>query len=171
MKWTCDDVTRQLEPYVDGELAPAAREHVQAHLGGCERCRGAATALREFGVAVRAAEAYATLTPEEAAAFWPAVRGRIREVEALGERHSLAGIARAIAARLLRAPVLVPALAAFLGLILGVGLLRTEYLVDEVEAAEVESLEGGPASTVMLIQEGRGKPPVIWIFEDGAGAN
>ncbi len=170
MKWTCDEVIRQLEPYVDGELAPTARGHVEAHLGGCDRCRGAAGALRDLGAAVREADAYAALTPDEAGAFWPAVRGRIREAEAIRERRGLAAIVRTLA-QALRPAILVPALAAFLGLILGVGLLRTEYLVDKAEAAEVESLEGGPTSTVMLIQEGRGKPPVIWIFEDGAGAN
>lgn len=170
VKWTCEEANRQLETFVDGELRDGARAQVEAHLDGCERCRRDAQALRELREALREAEADATLTPGEAAAFEPAVRARIREAEAAAERHSLGGLARAFA-RALRGPILVPALAAFLGLVLGLGILRNGHLTDSAEAAEVESLEGGPTSTVMLIQEGRGKPPVIWIFEDGAGAD
>ena len=170
MKWNCDVVNRQLEAFLDGEVRPGARVRLEAHLQGCTRCRGAAEPLRGLAAALREAEGDATLTPEEATAFWPAVRARIREAEAAAGRHSLAGMARALA-RLFRAPVLVPTLAAFLGIALGVGILRTEHLITPAEAAEVESLEGGPASTVMLMQEGGGKPPVIWIFADGAGAN
>lgn len=170
MKWNCDVVNRQLKAFVDGELGAAARAQVEAHLGACERCRGAAAALRELGGAMREAEPDAALAPGEAAAFEPAVRARIRAAEAAAERHSLAGMARALV-RALRGPILAPALAVFLAIILGVGILRTGERKDLAEAAEVESVEAGPASTVMLMQEGRGKPPVIWIFEDGAGAN
>lgn len=169
MKRMCDEIARQLGAYVDGELREDARAQVEAHLGACAPCRGAAEALREMGAALRESAGEA-LTLAEAAAFEPAVRARIREAEAAAERHSLAGIARAVA-RYLHGPVLVPALAVLLGIILGVGILRNGSVRDAAEAAEVESVEGGPRSTVMLIQEGGGKPPVIWIFEDGAGAN
>ncbi len=170
MKWTCDEVTRQLEAFLDGEVGAAARVHLEAHLQACERCRRAAEALRKVGAAVREAEADVALTPGEAAAFWPAVRARIRGAEASAERRGLAGVAQALA-QILRAPLLVPALAVFLGVVLGVGILRTNHLVAPAEAAEVESLEGGPASTVMLLHGGQGQAPIIWIFEDGAGAN
>ncbi len=170
VKWTCEDVARRLGEYLDGEAAPSARAQLEAHLQGCPQCRGAADALRQVGDALREAEADAALRPSEADAFWPAVRARIREAEATAERHSLAGLAGAVA-RMLRPAVLVPALAAFAGIILGVNLLRTEHLILPAEAAEVESLEGGPSSTVMLLHEGRGKPPIIWIFQDGAGPN
>ena len=170
MKWTCDEVTRRLEAFLDGEAGAAAGWRLEAHLRECERCREAADALRDLGAAVREAAGESPLTPAEAAAFWPAVRARIREAQAEAQRRGLAGAARAMA-RMLRAPVLVPALAIFLGVVLGVGILRTERLIAPAEAAEVESLEGGPASTVMLLQKGGGKAPIIWIFEDGAGAN
>lgn len=170
MKWTCDEVTRQLEAFLDGEVGGAARAQLEAHLQACEPCRRSAGSLRELGSAVRDAGEDAPLTAAEAAAFWPAVRARIREAEAEAERRGLAGAVRALA-QMLRAPILVPALAIFLGVVLGVGILRTEHLITPAEAAEVESLEGGPSSTVMLLQKGGGKPPIIWIFEDGAGAN
>jgi anti-sigma factor RsiW len=163
-------MNRQLEAFVDGELRDGARAQMEAHLDACERCRRDAQALRELGTALREREADARLTPEEAAAFEPAVRARIREVEAAAERHSPASLARALA-RALRGPILIPALAAFLGLVLGLGILRNGGVEEAAEAAEVERLEAGPTSTVMVIQEGRGKPPVIWIFEDGAGAD
>ena len=168
--WTCEEVDRQLGAFVDGELRDGARAQVEAHLGGCERCREAADALRQVGAAVREGKADVALTLSEADAFWPAVRARVREAEAAAERRSLAGLARAVA-RILRPAVLVPAVAVFAGIILGVSLLRTGPLILPAEAAEVESLEGGPSSTVMLLHEGRGKPPIIWIFQDGAGAN
>ena len=168
--WTCEEVDRQLGAFVDGELRDGARAQVEAHLQGCPRCREAADALRQLGAAAREGEADVPLTLSEADAFWPAVRARIRQAEATAERHSLAGLARAVA-RILRPAVLVPAVAAFAGIILGVSLLRTEPLIAPAQAAEVESLEGGPSSSVMLLHEGRGKPPIIWIFQDGAGPN
>ena len=170
MKWTCEEMNRQLETFVDGELRDGARALVEAHLDACERCRRDAEALRELGATLREIEADARLTPGEAAAFEPAVRARIREAEATAARHSLASLARAFG-RALRGPILIPALAAFLGLVLGLGILRNGSVQEAAEAAEVERLEVGPTSTVMVIQECRGKPPVIWIFEDGAGAN
>jgi len=97
VKWTCEEANRQLETFVDGELRDGARAQVEAHLDGCERCRRDAQALRELREALRKAEADATLTPGEAAAFEPAVRARIREAEAAAERHSLGGLARAFA--------------------------------------------------------------------------
>jgi anti-sigma factor RsiW len=162
-------VSHQVEAYLDGELHEAARAHVAEHLEACERCRGAAEGLRELGAALRESAGEA-LTAAEAATFESAVRARIREAEVVAERHSLASLARAVA-RYIRGPILVPALAVLLGIILGVGILRNGAVRDAAEAAEVETLEVGPTSTVMVIQEGRGKPPVIWIFEDGAGAN
>jgi anti-sigma factor RsiW len=169
-KWTCEDVARRLEEYLDGEAAPSARAHLEAHLRECDRCRDSAEALRCLGAAVREAAGDPCLTPAEAAAFWPAVRARIREAEAEAERRSLAGVARA-AARWVRPAVLLPALAVLVGIVLGVGVLRTELWTDTAEGAQVESLEGGSTSTVMLLHEGKGRPPIIWIFEDGAGAN
>ncbi len=168
MKPTCNEVIRQLEAFLDGEAGPGGRARLEAHLRECDRCREAADALRDLGAAVREAAGEPTLTPSEAAAFWPAVRARVREAEA--QRRGLAGAARALT-RWLRAPVLVPALAALVGIVLGVNVLRNELGIESAEAAQVESLEGGPTTTVMLLHEGRGKPPIIWIFEDGAGAN
>jgi anti-sigma factor (TIGR02949 family) len=166
----CEDVVRRLEEYLDGEAAPSARAQFEAHLEGCPRCRQAADALRDLGAAVREAAGEPSLTPAETAAFWPAVRARLREAEAEAERRGLAGAARAVA-WWLRPALLLPALAVLVGVVLGVSVLRTELWPETAEAVQVVSLEGGPSSTVMLMSEGEGKPPVIWIFEDGAGAN
>lgn len=166
----CEDVARRLEEYLDGEAPPSARARIEAHLEGCQRCRQAADTLRDLRAAVREAAGQPSLTPAEAAAFWPAVRARLREAEAEAERRSLAGAARAVALWL-RPAVLLPALAVLVGVILGVSVLHNELWPETAEAVQVVSLEGGASSTVMLMHEGRGKPPVIWIFEDGAGAN
>lgn len=169
-KWTCNEVDRRLEAYLDGEVGTAVRVQMEAHLEACQRCRGAAEAVRDVGTAVREAAGEAALTPWEADVFWPVVRARIREAEAAAQRWSVAGMAQALG-RGFRWPVMVPALAALVGIVVGVGILRTERLGGPAEAAEVQALEAGPASTVMLFQEGGGKSPVIWIFEDGAGAD
>jgi anti-sigma factor RsiW len=169
-KWTCEDVAWRLEEYLDGEAAPSARAHLEAHLRECDRCRESAGALRELGAAVREAAGAPSLTPAETAAFWPAVRARLREAEAEAERRSLARAARAVA-RWVRPAVLLPALAVLVGIVLGVNVLRNDVGTETAEAAQVESLEGGASSTVMLLHEGKGRPPIIWIFEDGAGAN
>lgn len=44
----CNDATRQLDDWVDGQLDPAAAEAVQAHLAGCPACHAAGEELRQL---------------------------------------------------------------------------------------------------------------------------
>jgi len=44
---------QQLSAHLDGELSPAARVALEAHLGGCPDCRARLAALRSVGEALR----------------------------------------------------------------------------------------------------------------------
>ncbi|HEY3122497.1 MAG TPA: anti-sigma factor [Thermoanaerobaculia bacterium] len=43
---TCDRIAELLSPHVDGELAPAERSEVDAHLAGCASCSGQVASVR-----------------------------------------------------------------------------------------------------------------------------
>jgi anti-sigma factor RsiW len=43
---TCDRIAELLSPHVDGELAPAERSEVDAHLAGCTSCSGQVASVR-----------------------------------------------------------------------------------------------------------------------------
>jgi anti-sigma factor (TIGR02949 family) len=49
----CDDVRRQLGPYLDGELDRAAIDALEAHLPGCATCRAELRSLETLRAALR----------------------------------------------------------------------------------------------------------------------
>lgn len=49
----CDALTRYLDLYLDGELAPEERVEVEAHLRSCDGCRGVASSESRFRASVR----------------------------------------------------------------------------------------------------------------------
>ena len=51
----CEQIVRQLWPYLDGALPELWRERVVAHLEHCDNCRSHFDFEQEFLVAVRAA--------------------------------------------------------------------------------------------------------------------
>ena len=51
----CEQIVRQLWPYLDGALPELWRERVVSHLEHCENCRSHFDFEREFLVAVRGA--------------------------------------------------------------------------------------------------------------------
>jgi anti-sigma factor RsiW len=165
MNRACHKMIPLLEPYVDGETSAPDRAQVEAHLGACGRCPDVVQTLHGVGASLREAETDAPLTGDEAASFWPGVRARIRAQGGTRAAGRLAAALRAIAAAV-RRPILVPALAAFLVLVLGIGYLERRLPARPAVAAQVDSVEGGRFSTVMLFSEGDDKAPVIWIFED-----
>lgn len=71
----CWLVRRRLGAYQDGELSPAARNRVSAHVRGCEPCGRESTALARL----RATLTLDAADPSEAVwtTFWPQVRARI----------------------------------------------------------------------------------------------
>ncbi len=48
MTFGCDEATRYIDPWVDGELDPSAAVHVEAHLAKCCACRGEADAVKRL---------------------------------------------------------------------------------------------------------------------------
>ena len=71
----CWFIRRRLGAYQDGELSSGARDRVDAHIRGCDACRGELASLRRL----RGALAVELTDPSEAVwtAFWPQVRARI----------------------------------------------------------------------------------------------
>jgi len=66
------EYSEQLSAYLDGELAPAARAALEAHLEGCAGCRAVLDDLRAI---VAAAPAYEGTLPDRD--LWPAIQAGI----------------------------------------------------------------------------------------------
>src|SRR5512145_3332721 len=64
--------TDQLSGYLDGELPPAARASLEAHLADCGSCRAV---LQDLRAIVHAAPAYQGTDPE--VDLWPGIQGAI----------------------------------------------------------------------------------------------
>ena len=73
----CGTARRNLDAYVDGELAEAARKQVASHLAGCRACTAEAENVRFLKLRVRRA-GRAQVTPPELAVL---VRDRLREAD------------------------------------------------------------------------------------------
>jgi anti-sigma factor RsiW len=71
---THDAFTDRLSDYLDGELEPAHRAHVEQHLAACDSCRTTLTELR--GVVARAA---ALTDSAPATDLWPGVAEQITD--------------------------------------------------------------------------------------------
>lgn len=70
----CSEVLAKLSDYVDGELAPPVRQHLEAHVARCHNCERFGGM---FGAVVRSIRAQAT-TLDEPAAF-ARLRARLDE--------------------------------------------------------------------------------------------
>jgi anti-sigma factor RsiW len=68
----CDDIHGRLSEFVDGDLTPALRGEVQAHVDGCAACRGMADDLTRLRAA---AGALAPIAPPDH--IWLQVAGQI----------------------------------------------------------------------------------------------
>ena len=89
----CDEARGLLEAYVDGELEPAARERLRAHLALCPECEAEAAALQRLGATFRAtAPEYRMPAPVRAR-----IRQAVRREAAATERQAAAPAWRAFA--------------------------------------------------------------------------
>lgn len=70
---TCSEFDEVLDAYIDGTLATAQREEVEAHLAGCPGCRGRAHALRDLIADARALPR--EIRPERE--LWPEIASRL----------------------------------------------------------------------------------------------
>jgi anti-sigma factor RsiW len=75
---SCQDIERNLDPYVDGELDPDGAAAVREHLSGCASCRGRIAERETLGRLVRSAPYYAA--PDRLRARVSARAGRSRSM-------------------------------------------------------------------------------------------
>lgn len=120
---TCEDVWRDIDPYVDRELGAEAAAAVQKHLAGCAGCSRRVDERVALGRVLRAAPYYPA--PHRLRARAAATAGRSRST-----RHVLSWAAAA---------VLVLSIGGAFALLRS-GSSRSDAVVDEVVAAHVRSL-------------------------------
>jgi anti-sigma factor RsiW len=99
---TCDKAQELLSPYLDGELDPAARAEMEAHLAACPECAGLAARMR---TALAAFASFPEIEPS------PALRRRLLAIPERSRRFKWD-------LSFLRRPALQPVLAAVSGLLI-----------------------------------------------------
>jgi anti-sigma factor RsiW len=126
-----DQWTDRLSDYLDDELSPAERQHVEAHLSGCAGCR---TVLDELRAVTARAAALPAAPP--ANDLWPAIEARL-------ERHAAVTPFRERAARRFSftMPQLVAAAAALM-LLSGGSVWLAQYGGDTTSLRPVAASDG-----------------------------
>jgi anti-sigma factor RsiW len=166
----CDAVGARLGAYVDGQLHEGWRMRVEAHVASCETCSAGLQRLRTLGDGVRRS-LVVSLPPEDAARFWNNVERKIHE----GKPVRWPGVDR-LRELFWFHPKVWWASAAVLGTTI---LLFTADLVlrpsipppAPLAPAEapiktaVESVEGGPNSSVVLFSTPDQQLKIIWVLE------
>ncbi len=166
----CSTVLARLGAYVDGELGQARRQRVESHLGSCQSCSAELDRLRRLRDQLHRSMAV-SLSGQDAGRFWEHVERKIREAKAprwwtLDRVRELFWFY----------PKLKWASVAALGTTV---LLFTADLVlrpaippptplgptDTRPRTVVESVEGGPNSSVMLFSTPDQKLKIIWVLE------
>ena len=166
----CPTVLARLGAYVDGELGQARRQQVESHLGSCQSCSAELDRLRRLRDQLHQSMAV-SLSGQDAGRFWEHVERKIREAKAprwwtLDRVRELFWFY----------PKLKWASAAVLGTTV---LLFTADLVlrpsippptslgptDRGPKTVVESVEGGPNSSVVLFSTPDQQLKIIWVLE------
>jgi len=156
--------TRRLANYTTGEMAETEQGRMRALLAACPACRREVEAYRLLFATLQTSPRV-TLTPGEAAAFWPSVEGRIQQ----GATPATPPTRPSLRERFWDHPrlSLVSAAAAIvlvLGLTLGPMVGRGPGTHGS-DGAEVISVEAGENTSVMLFQAPDSSLKVIWVFE------
>lgn len=166
----CPTVLARLDAYVDGELREAERHQVEAHLTSCRRCSDELGRLRAIRHHVRQS-LVVSLPGPDARRFWDEVE---RKIEGAKPRPWW-GLDR-VRELFWFYPKLTWASAAVLGttvlLFTADLLLRPSFppptpLVptDAQPKTVVESVEGGPNSSVVLFSTPDQQLKIIWVLE------
>jgi anti-sigma factor RsiW len=157
---------RGLAAYAAGELPEPARVRMEARLGRCAACRQEVAVYRAVSSGLRRLPP-AHLTPEEAAAFWPAVAGRLGTPSPAVARprqpglreilwdHPRLGLASAATAALLLAAL---TLAQF-------GYWGSD-VAGGLSGVEVLSVDVDEDASVMVFDLPDSRLKIIWVFED-----
>ncbi len=170
----CSWTSRNLGPYLDGELPPGTAQKVKDHLSSCPRCHSEMETLQRLKGLMRETT-LPSLSPMDEAYFWPRVKERIaRETPRPGWRLILYRFWD----RILGYPRL--ALASMVLLLAVLSLVVFEawelkYMPGQpalANAAVIESLKtDDPKASLMVYTTPFQGMKVIWVFEESFGAN
>ncbi len=155
---------RHLAQYAAGEVSPAEGRSVEVLLQDCPECRREVVALR-VGLAALRASPPASLSPAEAASFWPEVERRIARGAVSRSRPVRPGLRELVGdhPRLSLASAMA-AVALVLGLTLGQVALWGPASPGR-NGVEILSVEAGEETSVMLFQVPGSTLRIIWVFE------
>jgi anti-sigma factor RsiW len=166
----CAGVRVRLGPYLDGQLRGAGRQRVESHVGACANCSAELQRLRALRDELRRG---LTVSPSgrDAELFWEKVERKI--AGATSRRRGIPDRAREVFRRY---PTLAWGSAAALGVVIalfaGDLLLRptirsttTGAPSDGGPRTVIESVEGGPNSSVFLLTTPDQQVKIIWVLE------
>ena len=166
----CAKVLARLGAYVDGELQEARRQTLEAHLGSCQRCSDELARLRTLRDHLHRSLAV-SLPGQDARQFWAKVERKILEAKA-PRWWTLDGVRELFWAY--------PKLRWASGAVLGAAILvfTADLLLrppippptplgqaDARQKTVVESVEGGPNSSVVLFSTPDRQLKIIWVLE------
>ena len=158
---------KRLDAYADGELRGWRLRRAERHLGACPICRAALDRLHASR-AVIAGVLASERPPGSADAFWAAVRRGIAPEQPF-PRQAPADVIRAWLVPLKLHPRLsLGSAVVAASLLAGIGVWHYGNVGgprDPDPPVRVESLEGGPRSTVMLFSAPHSNLQVIWVFD------
>jgi len=166
----CAAVRARLGPYLDGQVRGAKRQSVEAHVDSCGNCSAELQRLRTLRDELRRGMAV-SISHQDAEQFWEKVERRIE-----GAKSTQQGIADWVREAFQLYPKFVWGSAAALGVVVafvaGDLLLRptirppaTLAPMNGAPRTVIESVEGGPNSSVFLLSTPDQQLKIIWVLE------